>query len=121
MSLIAQPESDLVPVYLADVGSTPTTVVANRPCSLGGLAINSTNSQRAYLQFFDAPNGESVKVGSSDPLFSVPIQGTNGFVGPVAAGNVKFFKGMVVAATTSRNGNTGPSNPLSVSLFIVRE
>src|SRR5260221_12433068 len=97
------------------VGVVPLAV-KSAPTGLNGWYLFNSNTVTVYLQIFDAKNEAEVSLGSTIPTFSLGIPAGS-------AANVlvdcipDFFKGVVIAGTTTRGGNVGPRNLLDFNLF----
>ncbi len=97
------------------IGGTPFTV-KSAPTGLNGWYLFNSNATTVYLQIFDAKSKDEVVLGTSIPVLSLGIpagSGANVLVDCIR----DFFKGIVIACTTTRQGNVAPANPLDFNLF----
>lgn len=96
------------------------------PVVLTGLHITSQNTVDTYVQFFDVANEGDVTLGTTIPKMSllVPAAAASNKAGGLSeipgGGAVAFSYGMVIAATTTPHGLTGPGTGLNVNLFVRR-
>lgn len=96
---------DQQPILLNGLTSTAKLVVGN-PARLGIVYCYNNTAAPAYIQIFDAATAASVTVGTTTPKLSlgIPTVLASG-IGPAVIG-IAFYKGIVVASTTTATGST---------------
>jgi hypothetical protein len=99
------------------LSSTPVQAYAGT-ISLGGYNISNPNSSTIYfVQFFDAASPTSVILGTTTPKMILAVAGgfplDNAQIPPIL-----FSQGVVVAATTTPVGTTGPGSAFCLTLFL---
>jgi hypothetical protein len=95
------------PILAAGVNASKTLVKAGT-VKLGGYHLLNTTAAVAYLQIFDAAAAADVTLGSTTPTLSLGLIASGGAVlAPSGWKGIQFTKGIVVAGTTTVNGNTG--------------
>ena len=78
---------------------------------------NTANSATTYFQFFNIASG-SVSLGSSSPLFVIPVPA--GLAANLAmSGGWTFSTAMSFAATTTYNGSTAPGSAVDCTIAYV--
>jgi hypothetical protein len=93
---------------------TSTKVAANAsPTKLRTYIIGNSNSSFCYLQFFNLASA-NVTVGSTAPLFFVPVPALGGANLKV---DFNFSVAMTIAATTTPTGSTNCTSGLDTSLL----
>lgn len=107
------------PVSGAFSGATVVLIKAVPGEVFGYFLSNDANaSTTSWVQFFDAPAIAQVTLGTTVPVFAIPIPGG-------AAANLSFgingsdFKsGICIAQATTRTGATSPSSACSFTIWI---
>src|SRR5260370_11668048 len=90
--------------------------VKSAPTGLNGWYLFNDNSTKVYLQIFDAKSEAEVILGTTPPTLSLGIPA--GSAANVLVDCIRdFVKGIVIACTTTRQGNVAPANTLDFNLF----
>lgn len=106
----------LAPTFVTNLGSTPTLIKQGSGV-LGAVALYNPNASVTWIQGWNAASPSGIAEGTN-PLFALPIAGTNTLLFQPPPG-VAFGEGLVIAATTTPTGSTGPATALSGTLFTV--
>jgi hypothetical protein len=97
------------------VGAVSATITS-APAGLNGWYLFNSNATTVYLQIFDAKSKDEVILGTTTPVLSLGIPA--GSAANVLVDCVRdFLKGIVIACTLTRAGNTAPANTLDFNLF----
>lgn len=81
------------------------TVISNVPCELEGLWSVNEAAAESFIQFFDSASATGITVGTTAPLFWIPLPASGGGVAPLPiALKIPFTKGIVVCSTTTPTG-----------------
>lgn len=75
-------------------------------------------SNDAYLQFFDEFNPDAVKLGQTKPDFTLWLPAGGGLADPWVP-PAGFRRGLVIAATSTRDGAAAPAQLVLVDLLCV--
>ena len=100
--------------YSGTIGATVTSVKASTG-QLYSWYIDNPNSSVSYVQFFNATTG-SVTLGTTAPFFSLGIPANGGSNLSISQG-LAFSTAISFACTTTRTGNTAPTNTVDVNFF----
>jgi hypothetical protein len=104
-----------------DIALTATVVSETTgPGELVGVNLYNPNAAVIFVQFFDvAPdNLASITLGTTLPLFWLPVPAGANFHGELATVNPNFVNGIAMAATTTPTGNTAPASPVQLGGFV---
>ena len=99
---------------LNSIKATATSVKASAGQVYGWFIYNS-NSSVAYVQFFDVASG-SVTLGTTTPNYSIGIPATSAANVFVPTG-IAHGTAITIAATTTVNGSTAPTNNVDINVF----
>ncbi len=92
------------------------TAIKSAPTGLNGWYLFNSNSTTVYLQIFDAKSETEVSLGTTVPTLSLGIPA--GSAANVLVDCIRdFLKGIVIACTTTRQGNVAPATSLDFNLF----
>lgn len=100
-------------VYSGSVTNTATAVKATTG-QLYGYEIHNSNTSAVYIQLFNA-TAANVTVGTTTPFMSIGIPASTSVRIEYSMG-VAFGTAISLAATTTRTGNTAPSNTVDVNI-----
>ena len=79
---------------------------------IGAYDIYNANGTVGYIQLFDVASINSVTLGTTPPNAVIPLAATSRGANEVSAGLV-FLNGLVAACTTTANGATTVTTPVS--------
>ena len=97
--------------------NTVQAIKASAGVLRGYFLDNTANSATTYFQFFNIASG-SVSLGSSSPLFVIPVPA--GLAANLAmSGGWTFSTAMSFAATTTYNGSTAPGSAVDCTIAYV--
>lgn len=101
------------PVLIA-AQSTTVTLVKTGNTRLDGYALYNPSAAVAYLQCFNAKQITDVTLGTTAPLFAIPVPAA----GSVSLANLRasFLLGLCIAATTTPTGSSAPATAMVVNL-----
>jgi len=86
--------------------------------NLYGLLIENNTGTDMYVQIFDAADTGDVTVGTTKPDLSFRIPADGAFGKDVNDSPFAFFeKGVVVAGTTTRDGNSSPASKATATFW----
>lgn len=94
--------------------NTAVAVKGGQGMVCGYFLDNTANTSATYFQFFDA--NTAVTVGTTAPLYSVAVP-ASGSANVLSTDGPFHSKGILVAATTTYGGATGPSTAVSYTVF----
>lgn len=99
-------------------------LLTSERCQLTFLDVSNPNTASAFLQIFDSASPSSITLGTTPPLFSIPIpKGASGTdVGQKAltfARSVQFLNGICVAATTAPTGSSALGSAVGVNISTI--
>ena len=79
---------------------------------------NSNNSGAVYLKFYDVASGGSCTVGTSNPEYIFPVNGSSAAEYSMQPG-AKFASGIAFACVTAAGtgGTTSPTNDVTVKIL----
>jgi len=98
------------------VTATPV-LVSDQPCLLTGWYNFNSDAAAVYVQFFDTDDPASVTLGTTVPVLSLGIPAGAAANAFEQSGVRTFFNGIVIASTTTRNGNAAPGADTDVDIF----
>jgi hypothetical protein len=93
------------------------TLIKSSQAELGGWFIFNPNATTAYLQLFNAASTGAVTLGTTAPTLSLGIPAGGG-ANLASPNGIQFSSGIVIAATTTRAGSTGPASTVDYNLFV---
>lgn len=95
---------------------TPKTLKGG-PGMLAWYNCNSANASPVFIQAFDVAAATDVTLGTTAPSFTLALSPSGASVGSFAF-PANFFKGLMVAATTTATGAVAPTTPVDCSFGI---
>lgn len=100
----------------AALSNTPI-LVRSGPTDVYGYTINNPNAAEEFFLMFDAADVSDITLGTTVPSepIKLPISGAiveTPHEQPIAS----FSRGLVIAATTTEDGNTAPGSAISVTV-----
>ena len=94
--------------------SSDEALISSSGALLTGIVAYNSNDEISFVQIFDADSTGDVTLGTTSPLFSIPVPGGGAaevqFTTPVI-----FSTGIVLGQTTTALGGTGPTSDLVVT------
>lgn len=103
------------PYHKKDLSNTAVLVEAG-PVNVYSYDVYNANSAVAYIQLFNAAAAGDVTVGTTAPDAVISVKATDRAALAAAVALYGFDKGLVIAATTTPDGNTAPTTALVVSM-----
>ena len=110
-----------LPFFLGTSGLTALQLVKGSTSLLGGWNVMNLNSVPAFLEFFDAATTGAVTLGTTVPIFELPLMANSTAAQGITANleiadGVQFLNGIVIACTTASGGNTTSVTGLAGSI-----
>lgn len=104
--------------YDVDVPHTAVLVSGQRT-GLFGYKIENNHSAAIYVSFYDAATAGAVTVGTTSPVFTVMVPANDGVVLPPRSDSrlKDFLLGVVISASTSRNGTADVAADPTVEIW----
>lgn len=82
-----------------------------------GYNCYNPNAAQAWVQIFDAATSGAVTLGTTPPNRTIPLAPSTTTGQQVPSPPYSVLNGMQVAATTTQNGSTAPSAPVSCEFY----
>jgi hypothetical protein len=92
------------PIAKANIGATATLFVGHPARIIGGTVFNTSASQ-GYVVFFDAAQAGDVVVGTTTPVYWVPVSPSDNESVCGGGEEIMFEKGIVVACVDAPIGS----------------